>query len=72
MNNGAFCSTVRKYGFLIFESSTTSSSDEAHDFDLDIELGYDSDSDDFDSPINSDDSGLSGATGITGRSELFF
>ena len=51
----AFYVTLRKHGNLIFESSTSSTSDETHALDSDIELRFDSDSDDSNSQIYSND-----------------
>ena len=48
MYTGAFYGAVRKHGYLIFESLSSSASDEAHVFESDIELSYESDSDECD------------------------
>ena len=50
MNTRAIYGTVRKYGYLIVETSTSLSSDEAHVFD------------DSDSHIDSNDQGLNGTS----------
>ena len=60
MNTGAFYGSIRRYCYVIFENSTSSSCDEAPVFDSDTELSYNSGSVDSDSHINFDEPGLSG------------
>ena len=62
MNIGAIYDTVRKYRYQIFESSTSSTCYETHVFESDIRLSFNSDSDDSDSYIDSDNPGLSGTS----------
>ena len=62
MNTGALYETVLKYGYLTFETMTSSSCDGVHVFDSGIELSFDSDSDDSDSHKDYNDPGLSGTT----------
>ena len=62
MITGVFYGTIRKYGNLIFEKSTSSPFGEATVFDSDIELSYNSDSDDSDSHTDSDYPSMSGTS----------
>ena len=52
MYTRAVYDAVGKHGYIIFESSSSSSADEAHVFDYDIELSYESNSDECDCTAN--------------------